>query len=181
MRKLNTKSKLAALAAMAVIGIAAILTFNSGAFGMSGTTQAAPGQKSEKQERTIEGVWRTVVTPRNCLTGLEVAPSFPGLFTFNKGGTVSEYGISPGLTPALRSPGHGIWQHEEGWQLYSLKFTFYRYNASGAFIGSQKITAALELGADGDSFTTNSAIEVLDANDNVIGNGCATAVGTRFE
>jgi hypothetical protein len=181
MRKLNTKSKLAALAAMAVIGIAAILTFNHAALGMSATTQAAPGQKSEKQERTIEGVWRTVVTPRNCLTGLEVAPSFPGLFTFNKGGTVSEYGISPGLTPALRSPGHGIWQHEEGWQLYSLKFTFYRYNASGAFIGSQKITAALELGADGDSFTTNSAIEVLDANDNVVGNGCATAVGTRFE
>ena len=172
MRKLNTKSKLAALAAIAVIGIAAIWSFNSAAFGMSRTTQ---------EERTIEGVWRTVVTPRNCLTGLEVAPSFPGLFTFNKGGTVSEYGISPGLTPALRSPGHGIWQHEEGWQLYSLKFTFYRYNASGAFIGSQRITAALELGADGDTFTTNSAIEVLDANDNVVGNGCATAVGTRFE
>ncbi len=181
MRKLNTKSKLAALAAIAVFGIAAICSFNSAAFGMSGTTQAAPGQKSEKHERTIAGAWRTVVTPRNCLTGLEVAPSFPGLFTFNKGGTMSEYGISPGLTPALRSPGHGIWQHEEGWRDYSFKFTFYRYNASGVFIGSQRITAALELAADGDSFTTISAIEVLDANDNVVGNGCGTAVGTRFE
>ena len=94
---------------------------------------------------------------------------------------MSEYGISPGLTPALRSPGHGIWQHEEGWRDYSFKFTFYRYNASGVFIGSQRITAALELGADGDSFTTISAIEVLDANDNVVGNGCGTAAGTRFE
>jgi hypothetical protein len=181
MRKLNTKSKLAALAAIAVIGIAAIWSFNSAAFGMSGTTQAAPGQKSEKQERTIEGVWRTVVTPRNCLTGLEVAPSFPGLFTFNEGGTMSEYGISPGLTPALRSPGHGIWQREHGWRDYSLKFTFYRYNASGAFIGSQRVTGTLQLGESGDDFTTSSAIEVLDANDNVVGNGCGTAVGTRFE
>lgn len=181
MEKLNAKSKLVALAAIAVMGLASIGIFNSAAFGVSGTTQAAPGQKSEKQERTIEGVWRTVVTPRNCLTGLEVAPSFPGLFTFNKGGTMSEYGISPGLTPALRSPGHGIWQHKEGWQDYSFVFTYYRYNASGVFISSQRITAALALGADGDSFTTISAIEVLDANDNVVSNGCATAVGTRFE
>ena len=146
-----------------------------------GTQILISGQNSEKQERTIEGVWRTVVTPRNCTTGLPAAPSFPGLFTFNTGGTMAEYGISPGLTPALRSPGHGIWQREHGWQDYSLKFTFYRYNASGAFIGSQRVTGTLQLGESGDDFTTSSAIEVLDANDNVVGNGCGTAVGTRFE
>ena len=146
-----------------------------------GTQILVSGQNSEKQERTIEGVWRTVVTPRNCITGLPAAPSFPGLFTFNKGGTMSEYGIGPGSSPALRSPGHGIWQREHGWQDYSLKFTFYRYNASGVFIGSQRITAALELGESGDDFTTKSAIEVFDAGDNLIGTGCATAVGTRFE
>ena len=135
----------------------------------------------QKQERTIEGVWRTVVTPRNCITGLPAAPSFPGLFTFSKGGTLSEYGISPGLSPALRSPGHGVWQREHGWQEYSFAFTFYRYNASGVFLGSQKITAALELGASGDDFASRSAIEILDVSGNLIGMGCATAVGTRFE
>ena len=145
------------------------------ALSMSGVASA------HGHERTIQGVWQTMVTPVNCQTGDPVAPPFRGLFTFNEGGTMSEYGISPGLTPALRSPGHGIWQHEEGWRDYSFKFTFYRYNASGVFIGSQRITAALELAADGDSFTTISAIEVLDANDNVVGNGCGTAVGTRFE
>ena len=138
-------------------------------------------QSSNASETTIVGVWRTVVTPRNCQTGDQVAPSFPGLFTFNKGGTLSEYGISPGLSPALRSPGHGVWQHEQGWQGYSLVFTFYRYNASGVFIGSQKITATLELGEGGNDFTTNSSIEVFDANNNLIGTGCATAAGTRFE
>ena len=138
-------------------------------------------ESSKARERTIEGVWRTVVTPRNCQTGEPVAPSFPGLFTFNEGGTMSEYGIGPGSSPALRSPGHGVWEREHGWQDYSFAFTYYRYNASGVFIGSQKITAALELGASGDEFTTHSAIEVFDANHNLIGTGCATAAGTRFE
>jgi len=138
-------------------------------------------ESSQASERTIEGVWRTVVTPRNCQTGDPVAPPLRGLSTFNKGGTMSEYGIGPGSSPALRSPGHGVWQREHGLQDYSFAFTFYRYNASGVFIGSQKVTAALELGASGDEFTTSSAIEVFDANDHLIGTGCATAAGTRFE
>ncbi len=95
---------------------------------------------------------------------------------------MSEYGIGPGQSPALRSPGHGVWEQQmRGRQNYSFKFIFYRYDASGVFIGSTKITAALELGEGGDGFTTSSAIEVFDANDNLIGSGCATAVGTRFE
>ncbi len=94
---------------------------------------------------------------------------------------MSEYGIGPGSSPALRSPGHGVWQREHRWQEYSLAFTFYRYNASGVLLGSQKVTAALELGAGGDEFASRSAIEIFDADDNLIGTGCATAAGTRFE
>jgi len=139
------------------------------------------GQKDTKQERSIEGVWRTMVTPRNCQTGVPLITAFPGLFTFNKGGTMSEFGIGPGSSPALRSPGHGIWQREQGWQDYSFAFTYYRYNASGVFVGSQIVRATLELGDSGDAFTTNSSIEVRDADDNVVATACATAVGTRFE
>ena len=136
---------------------------------------------SNARERTIAGVWRTLVTPRNCQTGVPLVPPFPGLFIFNEGGTMSEYGIGPGASPALRSPGHGVWQREQGWQHYSYVFTYYRYDASGVFIGSQKVTATLELGASGDEFATHSVIEVFDANDNLIGGACATAAGTRFE
>jgi hypothetical protein len=135
---------------------------------------------SQGHERTIQGVWRTVVTPYDCQTGVLIT-SLPGLFTFNEGGTMSEYGIRPGTSPALRSPGHGVWQREHGWQEYSFAFTYYRYNASGVFIGPQKITARLELGASGHEFATRSVIEVFDANDQLISSGCATTVGTRFE
>jgi hypothetical protein len=135
---------------------------------------------STAHERTIRGVWRTVVTPRNCQTGQPFAP-LHGLFTFNQGGTMSEYGIGPGSSPALRSPGHGVWRREHGRREYSFAFTFYRYDAAGLFLGSQKISAALELGRGGDEFASRSVIETLDVNDNVIGAGCATAAGTRFE
>ncbi len=72
-------------------------------------------------------------------------------------------------------------ERAHGWQDYSLAFTFYRYDVNGLFIGSQKITATLELGASGDDFTTSSSVLVLDAADSQTGNFCATAAGTRFE
>jgi hypothetical protein len=133
-------------------------------------------------ERTIEGVWRTAVTPRNCQTGAPIPNVvIRGLFTFHEGGTMSEFGVGPGSSPALRSPGHGVWQREHGWQEYSFAFTHYRYDVSGVLLGSQTVRATLELGATGDEFTTKSAIETLDTNNNVIATACATAAGTRFE
>ena len=157
--------------------IAASVVAGSIVFAQSG--KQTESSASQGHERTILGVWRTVVTPQNCQTG-DPLPSLPGLFTFNEGGTMSEYGIGPGSSPALRSPGHGVWQREHGWQEYSFAFTFYRYSATGVFLGSQKITAALELAASGNEFATRSVIEVLDANDNLVGSGCATAAGTRL-
>ena len=133
-----------------------------------------------RQRQSIEGAWRTVVTPRNCQTG-EPITSLRGQFTFHQGGTMAEYGIGPGSSPALRSPGHGVWRRRHGWQLYSFAFTFNRYNSSGVFIGAQRITGDLELGAGGDTFATRSVIEILDVNDVIVGSGCATAAGTRFE
>jgi hypothetical protein len=132
-------------------------------------------------EKTIVGVWRTVVTLRNCQTGNPVAPSFQGVFTFHRGGTMSEWGVGPGSSPALRSPGHGLWRRAHGWQDYEFTFFHYRYNASGVLLGSQKITATLQLGPSGDEFTVVSASQALDPEDNVLGNFCATSVGTRFE
>src|SRR6266550_167178 len=156
-------------------------TCSSALIVIAALTVAFSFASAEAPERTIQGAWRTMITGVNCQTGDPLGPPFAGLFTFNKGGTMSEYGIGPGSSPALRSPGHGVWVHGQGWQVYSYTFTYYRYNASGVFVGSQKVTAALELGASGDEFTTNSSIEVFDANDNLIGTGCATAAGTRFE
>ena len=156
-------------------------TCSSALIVIAALTVAFSFASAQAPERTIQGAWRTMVTGVNCQTGDPLGPPFPGLFTFNKGGTMSEYGIGPGSSPALRNPGHGVWQHEQGWQDYSYTFTYYRYNSSGVFIGSQKVTSALELGASGDEFTAHSAVEILDANGNVIATFCAVNAGTRFE
>ena len=133
-------------------------------------------------QRTVEGVWRTVVTPRNCQTGEPLGPLvIRGLFTFHEGGTVSEFGVAPGSTPALRSPGHGVWQREHGWQDYSFAFIHNRYDATGAFLGTQTVRATLELDGSGDALATQATVQVFDANDALTSTFCATAAGTRFE
>ena len=162
------------------LGIGAILAgassaaFNPPVLGQqSSLSSAAP-------ERSIEGVWRTVVTTRNCQTG-QVFGVIHGLFTFHAGGTMSEFGVAPGTTPALRSPGHGVWHREQGWRDYSFAFTFNRYDASGVFLGLHTSRATLELAPSGNEFTTQSVIEVLDADNRVIATACATSAGSRFE
>jgi hypothetical protein len=134
---------------------------------------------SDDHERTIIGVWRMALTTVDCQTG-DLIRTVPGLWTFHKGGTMSEFAAAPNLSPALRGSGHGVWQREHGSQDYSLDFIFYRYNASGVFTGSQRAKIALKLGASGDEFTATSAIEILDANDNVTFTACGTPTGTRF-
>lgn len=133
-------------------------------------------------ERTIVGTWRTVVTIVNCQTGNPVgAPPIIGLSTFNLGGTMSEWGIGPGGNPAQRSPSHGVWERDHGWRSYTFTFMHYRYDASGALIGSQTVAADAELAADGRSYESIASVQILDVNHNVLATICATSVGTRFD
>lgn len=127
---------------------------------------------------TIEGVWQTTVTQRNCQTG-EAIRSFRGLSTFHEGGTVSE--TAAGSSPTLRSPGHGVWEKESRTS-FSGSFIFLRFNADGTFAGTQKTTQTFVIsGRNGSIFDSTGTVQVFDANDNLLGSGCATAVGTRFE
>ena len=135
----------------------------------------------QETKKTIVGVWQTLITPRNCQTGDPLIAPFQGLNTFHEGGTLSEFGVGPGSSPALRSPGHGVWQREHGWQSYSFRFTHYRYDVNGVLVGSNDITAALELAASGDEYTTIATSEIFDANHNLIGRGCTTTSAKRFE
>ncbi|HVE59508.1 MAG TPA: hypothetical protein VNB22_22045 [Pyrinomonadaceae bacterium] len=134
---------------------------------------------SENSRHSLVGAWETVVTPRNCQTGVPVMPDFQGLITFNEGGTVAE--TASGSSPALRSPGHGVWRRENGARTYSMKVIFLRFSPTGAFIGKQRIAQTLEVSADGSQSTSTGTVEVLDLNGNVLGGGCSTATATRIE
>jgi hypothetical protein len=134
---------------------------------------------SENSRKNLEGVWETVVTPRNCQTGAPVMPDFQGLITYNEGGTLAE--TASGSSPALRSPGHGVWRRENSARNYSMKIIFLRFSPTGVYLGKQRITQTAELSADGNQSTSTGTVEILDVNGNVLGSGCATSTGTRFE
>jgi hypothetical protein len=175
---MTLRKRLIALTSMAAVTItASIVSGYKGPSNQSGTPSFEGGP-------TLVGVWKTQVRPRNCETG-ELLPvpvlQGHGLFTFHEGGTASEYGIGPGQAPALRSPGHGVWRRTHGWQAYEYAFMFTRHDASGAFVGSSKVTSALVLDASGDAWTSNSQVEVFDAAGNLILAPCVTGTGTRLE
>jgi hypothetical protein len=145
---------------------------------IGGAHMSAFGQISEKPEPTIEGTWRTTLTIRNCQTGAPIR-TFQGLQTFNKGGTLTETGTIP--APSLRSPGHGVWKREQGWQEYSFAFVYDLFNADGTLAGSRTVRGAVALGASGNEFTVVSTSETFDANGQLSATGCSTATATRFE
>ena len=135
---------------------------------------AQEDKNEERSERSLVGTWQTLVTPRNCATGVPVAPAFPGILTFNKGGTLT------GTSTAVSSV-FGVWKREQGWRNYSFAFLSLRYNSTGVFIGTQKVRQTVEISSGGNSFTSTGSVEVLDVNGTVIGTGCSTSTGTRFE
>jgi hypothetical protein len=139
-----------------------------------GTQIFVSGQKSESQSQSIEGTWRTIVTPRNCQTGDPVAPAFPGTLSFNKGGTLA------GNTTVFSSA-YGVWQRGQGFHDYSFAFTNFRFNTSGVFIGTQTVRQTATLGASNNEFTATGTAEMFDTNGNLIAMGCSTVMGTRFE
>jgi len=125
-------------------------------------------------ERSIEGTWQTVVTPVNCQTGVPVAPAFPGILSFEKGGTLA--GTSAPVTAAF-----GIWQADQGSQNYSFSFTNFRYDAAGVLIGSQVVRQTLVLDPSGNDFTSSGTVQLLNLSGVVVGSGCAISTGTRFQ
>lgn len=129
------------------------------------------------QSKSIEGVWQTTVTVRNCQTGAPFA-TFRGLSTYNQGGTMSEFAASS--SPVLRSASQGIWKQEVR-GTYSASFMFLRFNPDGTFAGTQKTTAINEITGEGNTYDSTASIEVRDPNNNVLFTGCATATAIRFE
>jgi len=135
-------------------------------------------QSDEIQQLDIVGVFRTTVTQRNCRTGNPIG-TFQALLTFNEGGTMAE--TSTALSPALRTPGHGVWRSEPGFQQYSIAVTFLRFNPDGTFFGTQVIRQTVTLAPGGNQYNATGFVEAYNASGNLLGTGCATSVGTRFE
>lgn len=132
--------------------------------------------------RTLEGVWQVTFTPYNCVTGDPIpAAIFQALFTFHKDGTMSVWAQNNVIT-VTRSPGHGLWQKQQGWNEYSTKFLLLQYSpVTGAYGARQESRGTLTLSESGNEYSASSSTTVFFTNGNPPVTGCSTAVGHRFE
>lgn len=132
------------------------------------------GQSDQKNGSSIDGVWKTVVTPRICATGAPVGPTFPGILLFEHNGTMT--GTSTAVTSV-----YGVWHRESGARQYSFASISQRFDAAGTLIGTRRITQNVTLDESGNSFTSGGGFQDSDVNGNPTISGCSTATGTRFE
>jgi hypothetical protein len=137
----------------------------------------AQEDRSESQGHGLEGTWRVQVSVKDCQTGV-VQRTFPALFAFAKGGTLTE--ATAGQPPALFTPGFGVWRHTGG-HTYSAVFEAFAFNPAGVWIATHRFTRTIELDSNADDFTDTIKLEILDTSGNLIAPGCGSSTARRFE
>lgn len=135
-------------------------------------------ETSFQSANRIVGAWETTVTPRNCETGEQVAPSFHGVITFNEGGTVAEYAANP-ATP-YRTPGHGIWVSNGGGSNYSMRFSFLPLTPAGAPVGRLRVSQDGELSRFSDEKSSSGTFVLTNFSGVVLASGCTTSTAVRL-
>lgn len=125
----------------------------------------------------IVGTWEVVVDVTNCNTGDSIASGGQALALFNADGTRHETNAT---NPALRTPGYGNWHRVENNE-YEFAFKFFRFDSTGAYIGSTSVRHDLFLSADATSYYSEGIAEFLDPANNLLFVGCGSATATRYE
>ena len=157
-----------------IVTRAAGVVLMAGALAGMGARLQASDDKA--QVRAIEGVWKAVVSIRDCQSQAEIF-TFPTMEIYIRGGSLL---LENSSTPASRSTGMGTWQHAGG-RDYTAVFRFFAYNPDGSLFGVLRASTTTRLNAAGAAFTDSGTFEVSDLNGTVIQQGCGTKQGTRLQ
>ncbi len=158
------------LAAMTLVAIVFAATGAGGAF-------SAPDEQSHDNAsgNRLEGTWLSTVTIENPPPGIEA--TFLALNTFGRSGEVV-VSSSQGL-PDRRSLAQGEWVRS-GDGRYECSFTWFRFDAAGTYIGTQRVRRTMTLGPNRDTFESTDVVEVIAPNGTVVATLNATEVATRI-
>lgn len=134
---------------------------------------------------SIKGVFEVEATLRfdapECSSGELVefgVNPFEILYTFNEGGTMSEFGTrSP---PGLRTPGHGVWKKKSGKGNYSTLYTFRAFDSNGLTLANMDVTGDMLLTDNSKSLSGVARLVYTDISGNVA-KFCAVLEGQRVE
>ena len=143
------------------------------------TTNAKAQSEESSSANGLEGTWRVTVQLHMCGTTTNIGGPFQSLLTFGRGGTLVEDTANAMFYPAFRSPGHGIWNGQGGtYSASSMAFI----TSNGALVMTQRIDQTIVMGDDSNHFTvTNAKVRFFDPSGNFFKQGCANAVGLRYQ
>ncbi|MEO7724634.1 MAG: hypothetical protein ABIU29_08115 [Chthoniobacterales bacterium] len=137
---------------------------------------SAQAEDSANRSRAsrIEGVWDSDVTIQDCSSGAVLA-TFRGVGLFIRGGALEQQNNLP---PNLGKDALGQWRFLGG-SHYTAHFQFFRFDSTGVWLGTQKVTRDIQLDAAGGTFSGVISSTTLDTDDNVIATGCGVETATR--
>jgi hypothetical protein len=167
MNNLSAKSILRTASALLVLALPSVMP---GAAGASEPTAATTALHALRER--LPGVWDSTVTTKDCTTGTP-------LMTFRAMNQSAPGGSVVATSTVAPYPSLGTWRRLEG-RSYSAEIRFFRYDATGVFLGPQQTTRTIELSETGDAYTSEAFIEVFDTSDNLISTFCADEAATRL-
>ena len=148
------------LAAVTVGAVAALVA--------AGAISASAGDDSSANQ--LEGSWELTVNRGPQL------PPVKGMTTYTR-----DQSLIGTANVVIRGPAHGTWEHVSG-RLYADTHIFFRFDPTGAFLGTQRIKETVTLARDGDSYTAVAISDQFDPNGNLVASGLrATITATRIK
>ena len=131
---------------------------------------SASAADDDSSANQLVGSWELTVNRGPTL------PPVKGLTTYTPG-----HSLIGTANNVVRGPAHGTWEHVRG-RLYADTHIFFRFDATGTLLGTQKIRETLELAQDGDSYTAVAISDLFDTSGNLtVGGLRATITATRIK
>jgi hypothetical protein len=162
-------TKRALLTLAALLATSAIAT--SAALAATGRDQARTSAAPNGQQ--LNGTWTTTVQLTDAPPGAPT--SFNALDTFLPGGSLLVSSSAP--SPGLRTLAHGTWIRT-GDHRFASTFVWFRFDPTGQYIGTQRVSRTMVLAKNGASFQASDIVEVVSPTGAVVATIHGTESGT---
>jgi hypothetical protein len=162
-----TKQAVLTLAAVLVTGAIATSAALAATGRDQARTSAAPNGKQ------LNGTWTTTVQLTDAPPGAPT--SFNALDTFLPGGSLLVSSSAP--SPGLRTLAHGTW-NRTGDHRFASTFVWFRFDPTGQYIGTQRVSRTMVLAKNGASFQATDIVEVISPTGAVVATIHGTESGT---
>lgn len=148
-----------------VIGVVALAAVVA-----AGAISASTGGAGREQNASqLVGSWELSVDRG------PVLPPVKAMATFTRDGSLVNT-----ANLATRGPAHGTWEHVKA-RLYASSHIFFRFDATGAYLGTQRINETVRLAPDGESYTAVAISNLFDPDGILVVGGLrATITATRI-